>query len=306
MEQLRFDGKVAIVTGAARGLGREYATLLAQRGAAVVVNDLGGELDGSDPRTQPAEDVASEIRANGGQAVANSDSVATEKGAAAIVQCALDAFGGVNIVINNAGVHVVRPFTGITRELYQLHLDVHLGGTFFVTQLAWTQLAATGGSVVNTTSNAILGLPGLGAYGPAKAGIFGLTRTLAIEGREFGIRVNAISPAATTRMVKDGQSSLSLASDVVDNLNAIGPPRYAAAVVAYLAHDSCLCTGEVISAGRGRIRRIVLAETPGIEVDDLSPEYVAASIGEILDDTVLTTQPDGLAYMARAGRTTKE
>jgi NAD(P)-dependent dehydrogenase (short-subunit alcohol dehydrogenase family) len=297
MDELRFDGKVAIVTGAGRGIGREHALMLASRGAAVLVNDLGAELDGSDASPGPASDVVEEIRANGGQAIANGDSVATEAGAVAIVSSALDAFGRLDVVINNAGVQVVRPFLETTFDSLRLHLDVHLGGSFLVTRAAWPHLIASGaGRVVNTTSAASLGLPGYSAYGAAKAALIGLTRTLAVEGRDVGIRVNAVSPMASTRMMVDGSASIAKITDgkAVSAPLAPAPVAFVATVVALLSHDRCPCSGEVFTAGRGRVTRMVFAETRGIRGDDLSVEAIAEQFDRVLDDASLRTMPDGL------------
>jgi NAD(P)-dependent dehydrogenase (short-subunit alcohol dehydrogenase family) len=189
---LRFDGEVAIVTGAGRGLGRCHALELARRGARVVVNDVGGESD-------PAEQVVEEIRAAGGVAVANRDSVAIPAGGERIVQQALDEFGSLAIVVNNAGILRDKAFHNLTPDLVEPVLLVHLTGAFNVTIPAWRHLRAGGyGRVVNTTSaSGLFGNFGQANYGAAKAGLVGLTRSLAVEGRKVGISVNAISPMAT-------------------------------------------------------------------------------------------------------------
>ena len=295
MADIRFDDKVAIVTGAGRGIGREHALLLASRGAAVVVNDPGVELDGSSPDGGPAKSVVEEIRVAGGRAIANTASVATLDGAADIVGTALDEFGRLDVLINNAGVQIVRPFTETTPESQQLHLDVHLTGTWRVTRAAWPHLEAAGqGRIVNTTSTAALGLPGWSAYSSAKAGIIGLTRTLAVEGRDAGIKVNAISPGAATRMASDGQKHL---QDVRINwAPRVTTPGTVAAVAAFLSHVSCPATGEVFYVGRGRLNRMVFAETEGFERDEFDPEAVADVFDSVMSAPVRDILPNHMAW----------
>ena len=205
MADLGFDGKVAIVTGAGGGLGREHALLLAKRGALVVVNDLGGAVDGSGGSETPAEQVVEEIKAAGGEAVADANSVATPEGGEAIVQTAIDAFGRIDIVVNNAGILRDKAFHNMTDDLVQPVLDVHLRGAFNVTRPAWGKMREQGyGRVVNTASSAgIIGNFGQASYGAAKMGLVGLTHVLAIEGAKHNIKANAISPIARTRMTEE-------------------------------------------------------------------------------------------------------
>jgi len=296
--EIRFDDKVAIVTGAGRGIGREHALLLASRGAAVVVNDPGVELDGSSPDGGPAKSVVEEIQAAGGRAITNTASVATLAGASDIVAAAVDEFGRLDILVNNAGVQIVRPFTETTPESQQLHLDVHLTGTWRVTQAAWPHLVAAGqGRIVNTTSTATLGLPGWSAYGAAKAGIIGLTRTLAVEGHAAGIGVNAVSPGTATRMATDGQQHL---QDVRINwAPRVTTPASVAAVAAFLSHVSCPATGEVFYVGRGRLSRIVFAETEGFERDEFDLEAVAEVFDGVMSAPVREILPDHIAWFER-------
>ena len=196
MDELGFDGKVAIVTGAGRGLGKQHALLLASRGARVVVNDTGGSLDGDGTDASLAESVAQEIRDAGGEAVADTHSVATAEGGEAIVQAALEAFDGVDIVVNNAGILRDKTVQNMTPDLLGPVIDVHLKGAFHVTRPAWIKMRDQRyGRVVNTSSNSgILGNFGQTNYGAAKMGLVGLTRVLAAEGARYNIKVNAIAP----------------------------------------------------------------------------------------------------------------
>src|SRR3954468_19283912 len=202
MADLGYDGKVAIITGAGGGLGREHALLLASRGAQVVVNDLGGSVHGDGGDVGPAQQTAKEIEGLGGVAVADTNSVATPAGGAAIVQTALDTFGRVDIVINNAGILRDKAFHNMEPDLLDPVLDVHLKGAFYVTRAAWIKMREQNyGRIVNTSSNSgLLGNFGQANYGAAKMGLVGLTRVLAVEGAKANIKVNAIAPVAFTRM----------------------------------------------------------------------------------------------------------
>jgi NAD(P)-dependent dehydrogenase (short-subunit alcohol dehydrogenase family) len=265
---LTFDGDVAIVTGAGRGLGRCHALELARRGARVVVNDLRGESD-------PAERVVEEIRAAGGVAIANRDNVATAEGGERIVQQALDEFGSVEIVVNNAGILRDKAFHNLTPDLVEPVFLVHLTGAFNVTVPAWRHLrAARYGRVVNTTSaSGLFGNFGQANYGAAKAGLVGLTRSLAVEGRKVGISVNAISPMASTRMTQDllGENGELLA------------PEQVSPVVAFLCHRDCGISGQVISVGGGHVSAVVTSVTRGITERELAAESVRDRLDEIFD-----------------------
>ena len=272
MEPLDFDGRVAIVTGAGGGLGRCHALELARRGASVVVNDLGGAVDGTGASSTAAEHVVDEIRAAGGEAVANADSVSTPEGGAAIVERTLDTYGHVDIVVNNAGILRDAAFKNVTPELLDPVIDVHLKGAFNVLRPAWPLMREQGyGRVVNTTSGSgLFGNFGQSNYGAAKAGLVGLTRVLSIEGARDNVRVNAIAPIAHTRMT----------SGQVDE--AMGP-ELISPLVAYLCHSSCEITGQAYSVGGGRVSRLFLGMTTGITEPGLSAEMIAARIGEIED-----------------------
>jgi len=202
VEQLRFDGRVAVVTGAGRGIGRSHAMLLAARGAKVVVADSGSTLDGSGSSPEPATDAVREIEANGGEAVACCASVADERDATSIVETALERFGRLDVVVNNAGISDKHLFPDLDHEQFRRMMAVHFFGTLYVTKAAWPHLVGAGyGRVVNTTSEGILGAQReLTSYGAAKGAVWALTRNLAAEGVPDGIRVNAVAPRARTRM----------------------------------------------------------------------------------------------------------
>ncbi|MGZ4694474.1 MAG: SDR family oxidoreductase [Acidimicrobiales bacterium] len=273
---LSYDGRVALITGAGGGLGRSHALELARRGARVVVNDLGGAVDGTGSSTSAAEAVVQEIEALGGEVVANADSIATPEGGAAVVQTALDAFGRIDVIINNAGILRDTSFKNMSAEMLDPVLDVHLRGAFNVTRPAWTLMRDQGyGRIVNTTSGAgLFGNFGQANYGAAKMGLVGLTRVLAVEGHKNDIRANVIAPIARTRMTEE------ILGDKADQLD----PELISPLVAYLAHESCDHNGTIYSVGGGRVARVFLGVTPGIVDPELTAESIADSIDQI-DDT---------------------
>ncbi|WP_117000780.1 SDR family oxidoreductase [Desertimonas flava] len=275
MSELGFDGKVAIVTGAGGGLGRQHALLLASRGALVVVNDLGGAVDGTGANVGAAQAVVDEIKAAGGEAVADSNSVATPEGGEAIVKTAVDAFGRVDIVINNAGILRDKTFHNMTPELLDPVIDVHLKGAFNVTKPAWIIMREQGyGRVICTASSAgIFGNFGQTNYGAAKMGLVGFTNVLAVEGAKYNIKANAIAPLAFTRMTED------LLGPIGDKLG----PEFVAPLVTYLAHESCEATGRVFSVGGGRVAEVFIGEAKGYFSPDLTPELVAENWATITD-----------------------
>jgi NAD(P)-dependent dehydrogenase (short-subunit alcohol dehydrogenase family) len=277
MADLGFDGKVAIVTGAGGGLGRSHALELARRGARVVINDLGGSVDGSGHAEGPAAAVVREINDLGGEAVANTDSVASPEGGAAVVTTALDAFGRVDIVVNNAGILRDKSFHNLTPELVDPVIDVHLKGAFNVLRTAWPLMRDQGyGRVVNTSSNSgILGNFGQANYGAAKMGLVGLTRVLAIEGAKYGIKANAIAPIAYTRMTAD------LMPGLEDKLK----PELITPVVVFLAHEDCPVNGEIYSAGGGVVSRFFIGLTQGYVNPELTVEDVRDNLDKIRDET---------------------
>jgi len=252
---IRFDNKVAVITGAGAGLGRCHALLLASRGARVVVNDLGGNPDGTGASESAADVVVKQIREAGGEAVANYDSVSTPEGGAAIIQTALDAYDTVDIVINNAGILRDKSVAKLEPADLAAVLDVHLKGTFFVSQPAFRVMKEKGyGRFVHTTSAAgLFGNFGQANYAAAKMGIVGISNVLAIEGAKANIKSNVIAPMAKTRLTE------SLLGPMADNVM----PEQVSGLVAYLASEACDLTHETFSVGGGRIGRVFMAEVPG-------------------------------------------
>jgi NAD(P)-dependent dehydrogenase (short-subunit alcohol dehydrogenase family) len=273
MPDLGFQDRVAIITGAGGGLGRQHALLLASRGAQIVVNDLGSSVSGEGGSEGPAQAAAKEINDLGGVAVADTNSVATPEGGQAIVQTAVDAFGRVDIVINNAGILRDKAFHNMGPELINPVLDVHLRGAFNVTRPAWIKMREQSyGRVLNTASNAgILGNFGQANYGAAKMGLVGLTRVLAHEGAKYNIKANAIAPVAGTRMTSDLLGALAEKLD----------PALVSPIAAWLVHEDCPVTGEVYSAAGGRIARFFIGLTPGYYNPDLTLEDVRDHFDEI-------------------------
>lgn len=292
MPDIGFDGKVAIITGAGGGLGRSHALLLAQRGARVVVNDLGGSVSGEGADKGPAEKVAQEIRDAGGEAISDGNSVSTPEGGEAIVKTALDNFGQIDIVVNNAGILRDKTFHNLTSDLLEPVIDVHLKGAFYVTRPAWLKMREQGyGRVINTSSNSgIIGNFGQSNYGAAKMGLVGFTRVLAAEGAKYNIKVNAIAPIARTRMTEE------LMGAAVAKLD----PEFVSPVVAWLAHQDCPVTGEVYTVGGGRVGRFFVGMTKGFYKADLNVEDVRDHWTEIRDETdysVPTTPTDEFALL---------
>jgi NAD(P)-dependent dehydrogenase (short-subunit alcohol dehydrogenase family) len=269
--EIRFDGRVAIVTGSGGGLGRAYATELARRGAKVVVNDIGGDPLGKNPSAGPAAETAARLRELGGEAIANTDTVATPEGGAAIVQTALDTWGRVDVIVNNAGVVPSGQSIGTApKEEWDRVVDVHLGGAVNVLRAAWPAMAEAGyGRVVNISSSSAFGMPMVLAYGTAKSALVGLTKIVAVEGADLGIKVNALMPTAMTRMTDNwfGPAMDQLLELSPGTYSAAFPPERVAPAVALLAHEDVPCSGEVFAAGGGRMTRIVYAETEGARAD---------------------------------------
>ena len=256
MAELGFDGRVAIITGAGGGLGREHALLLASRGALVVVNDIGGAVDGTGGDAGPAQRVVDEIKAAGGEAVADTNSVATPEGGQAIVQTALDAFGKIDIVVNNAGILRDKSFHNMTPDLVNAVIDVHLRGAFYVTQPAWVHMREQqyGRVIVTASSAGLLGNFGQANYGAAKMGLVGLAHVLAQEGARANIKANVVAPTAGTRMTRE-----IFGDELADKL----APGLVSPVVAWLAHEDCPVSGHTYSVGGGRVARVFVGEGPG-------------------------------------------
>ena len=298
MTELRFDGRTAIVTGAGGNpsIGRAHALLLAARGANVVVNDIGRTVAPGYAGTASAEAVVSEIHAAGGNAVADTNSVATEEGAAALVQTAIDVFGGVDILVNNAGISIAASFDEITARDIRQHIDINLMGTIWTCRAAWSHMKARGyGRIVNTSSGAFSGAPLLVAYSASKGGVFSFSRALAGEGEPYGIKVNALNPGAFTRMVAAQQNE---SSPMYQLCKTSLPAELVAPVAAFLSHESCPVTGDTITSVGGLVNRVYLAETAGFSENPLSLETVAARWSEVIADT----PDDALAVGANDAR----
>jgi NAD(P)-dependent dehydrogenase (short-subunit alcohol dehydrogenase family) len=291
MTELRFDGRTAIVTGAGGnpGLGRSHALLLAARGARVVVNDV-GELPAAMGYAgeASAEAVAEEIRARGGQAVADVHSVADPDGAAAIVDTAMSAFGSADILVNNAGICRVVSFEEMTPADFRETIEINLMGTVQVCRAAWPHMKRAGyGRIVNVSSGSMTGLAWQTAYAAAKGGVFSFTRALAAEGAEIGIKANTVLPWALTRMVHAAQAADS--SFIAAARSGI-PPEIVSPTVAFLAHEIVPFTGEAIESIGGHVRRFYLARSPGFADRAMTPETLAERWQDLLAGTA-----DGLS-----------
>lgn len=284
MDQLRFDGQAAIVTGAGGNpsLGRAHALLLASRGANVVVNDIGSDPEMRHyPGSASAEAVAEEIRAAGGKAVANTNSVASVEGAEAIIRTAIDAFGAVDILINNAAISISAPFDEMTPRDYQRHIDINLMGPLWCARAVWPHMKQRGyGRIVNVTSSSMTGFANQAAYGASKGGLWSLTRSLASEGAGLGIKVNAVSPGAFTRLAV---SSLEDDSPLLQNAKENLPAELSSPAVAFLAHESCPVTGECIDSVGGLVQRSFIGRTGGIVDPQLTIEAVAENWDRIMN-----------------------
>ncbi len=280
-EELQFDGRVAIVTGAGGGLGREYAFALAARGARVVVNDYGGSVDGRGGSPDMAEAVAEEIRSRGGEAIADAHSVIPSEGGESIVQTALKNWGRVDAIVNNAGIVGGGSFAEQEDELLDRTLATHLRGAFSVTRPAWRKMVEQGyGRIVNISSGSVFGTPGSASYPSAKGGMIGLTRSLATEGAAHGIKANAVMPVAYTRM-----TAMIEDDEFRDFLKLHFPPERVAPLVTWLCHEELPCTGQIFTAGGRRVARVFLGVTPGFVAEDLTPEALRDHFDEVLDPT---------------------
>ncbi|HSW15320.1 MAG TPA: SDR family NAD(P)-dependent oxidoreductase [Solimonas sp.] len=275
MAELRYDNRVAVITGAGRGLGRAYALLLASRGAKVVVNDPGVSLKGDGTDADPAQEVVDEIKAAGGEAVACKDSVATSAGGQAIIQTALDHFGRIDILIHNAGNVRRAALKEMGDEDFNAVLDVHLRGAFHVLRPAFALMCKAGyGRIVLTSSvSGIYGNHNVANYATSKTGMIGLCNVAALEGAAEGVKCNIIAPGAVTRMAEGLDTS------------AYPPmgPELVAPVVGWLSHESCSVTGEILSSMAGRVSKIYIAETPGVYQPSWTVEQVGEQIAAIGD-----------------------
>jgi NAD(P)-dependent dehydrogenase (short-subunit alcohol dehydrogenase family) len=276
---IRFDNRVAIVTGSGAGLGRQHALLLASRGAKVVVNDPGGAVDGSGGAHAVADHVVAEIKAAGGEAVASYDSVADEKSAQRIVDTAINAYGRLDILVNNAGILRDKSFNNLGMDDFELVVQVHLMGTVYCTKAAWPIMRAQkyGRVVVTTSGSGTVGNFGQSNYGAAKMGVAGLINCLRFEGAKYNILCNAISPSALTRMTE----SL-LPPDMAQYMK----PELVSPAVAWLCSEECDANGEIIAATAGGYARVQYFVTEGVQFDPLEPvtiEMVQGALGKIRD-----------------------
>jgi len=278
MADIRFDGKVAVVTGAGGGLGRSHALLLAGRGAKVVVNDLGGAADGSGSGSAMADQVVQEIKAAGGEAVPNYDSVSTMEGGANIIKTAMDAFGRVDIVINNAGILRDVSFLKMEEDSWDIIFAVHVKGAFCVTKAAWPIMREQQfGRIIMTSSAAgIYGNFGQANYSSAKMALIGLGQTLAIEGKKYNIRANTIAPIADSRL-----TATVLPEDIRMKLR----PEYVSPLVAYLCSEACEESGSLFEVGAGSIFHLKWYRSAGLSLkaDEVTIENIAENFGKITD-----------------------
>jgi NAD(P)-dependent dehydrogenase (short-subunit alcohol dehydrogenase family) len=273
MAELRFDNRVAVITGAARGLGRSYALLLGSKGAKVVVNDPGGGVHGEKGDASPAEKVVQEIKAAGGEAVACIESLATPKGGAAIIKAATDRYGRIDILIHSAGITRTASVKEMTQEDFDAVVNVHQTGAFHVVRPAFPLMCKAGyGRIVLTSSICgVYGCYGNVNYGTAKTGLIGLSNILALEGAAEGVKSNIILPAAVTRMTGEWDTSAY-------------PPmttEQVAPAVAWLSHESCSISGEMIVAMAGRIAKAFVGETRGVYRPSWTVDDVAAQMDAI-------------------------
>jgi NAD(P)-dependent dehydrogenase (short-subunit alcohol dehydrogenase family) len=281
MSEIRYDGRVAVITGAGGGLGKTYARMLASRGASVVINDLGGASDGTGGGTSMADQTVKEINEAGGKAVANYDSVATPEGGAGIIQTAVDNFGKVDIVINNAGILRDKSFAKLEPQHLEAVIDVHLKGAFYVTQPAFRVMKENSyGRIIFASSGAgIFGNFGQTNYGAAKMGLVGLSNVLAVEGAKSNIKCNVIAPIAKTRLTEQLLGGM---SDALD-------PKFVTPLVAYLSSEDCELTHEVFDVGGGRYARIFV----GLGKGWTTAKGKVPSVEDIADNMEAIRNTDG-------------
>jgi len=306
MSGLRLDGRVAVVTGAGRGIGRAYALLLGKLGAKVVVNDLGGSTLGTGGDEGPADEVAKQIEAAGGAAVANYADVSTVEGGKSVIATAVERFGGIDIVVNNAGNMVWASLPEATIETIDAHWAVHVRGSFNTLHAAWPYfLEKDYGRAILTTSVGMFGLMDNIGYAIAKASMIGMAKSLTVGRKDANINVNCIAPNALTRLAartEEEQAQLDPPSAVMDSDNV-------APMVAYLAHESCQVSGEVYVAGAGRFARLFVGVTPGYlhpgltgaTVDDVAANWAAINdeAGYYVPSTLMDWAGHYLSHLSR-------
>ena len=287
MANVTFENKTVIVTGAGNGLGKSYALEFGKRGANVVVNDLGGAVDGSGSGNTAADDVVDEIKNNGGNAVSNYDAVSSKEGGESIVNSAIESFGGVHAVVNNGGILRDKSFAKLSEEEFNAVIDVHLKGTFFVCQPAFTHMKDNGyGRFVNVASpSGLFGNFGQANYAAAKMGIVGLTNIIAIEGEKYNIKANVLAPNATTRMTEDIFG---------EDFGKLFKVEQVTPLVVYLASEACDTTHQIFSAGAGRYARIGINTHKGYVNPEATPEDISDNI-----ETISTIE-DGIYPMNNA------
>ncbi len=279
----QLDGKVAIVTGAGGGLGRAHALLLAQEGASVVVNDLGGDRHGGGGGTSMADGVVDEIKAAGGSAVAHYGSVTNDEDAAGMVQCAVDTFGRLDILINNAGILRDKSFKNMSDDEWDIVIDVHLRGTYLVTKHAWQRMLeqGEGGRIVMTSSTSgLIGNFGQTNYGAAKAGIAGFMRVLALEGMKYGITVNVLAPAALSRMTED------IMPDAPNLSERLAPEKVSPTVVWLCTDEAAKVTGRQFCVSGNRTTLLSWRVDVIAEKDALDQPWSVAEIGEAMEASI--------------------
>jgi NAD(P)-dependent dehydrogenase (short-subunit alcohol dehydrogenase family) len=288
MADIRFDGKVAIVTGAGGGLGRQHALELARRGAKVVVNDLGGSVDGSGGSSAAADAVVAEIKAAGGEAIANGSSVTDDAGVALMIKQAMDTWGRIDILIANAGILRDKSFSKMELADFELVLNVHLLGTVKPVKAVWEIMKAQnyGRIVVTTSSSGLYGNFGQSNYGAAKLGIIGFMNTIKLEGQKNNIHINAISPVAATRMTEN-----LMPAEVLEKLK----PEYVTPGVVYLASEEAP-TGAILTAGAGAFALSRIYETEGVYLGE-----GGLSVEEVRDNWAKISDPEGQQAYVNGG-----
>jgi NAD(P)-dependent dehydrogenase (short-subunit alcohol dehydrogenase family) len=273
-----------VITGAGRGLGRAQALLLAERGAKVVVNDLGSAIDGSSASSGPAQEVVDQIKANGGEAIANFDDVSKDAGVRTLVQDAVDAYGGIDILVGNAGMtmHGADPAT-LSPDMFDKYLDLMVSGLGLLVAAAWPYLKASGeGRIVLTSSSGgVFGLNANAYYGAAKGGVIGLLRCLALDGKACGIKVNALCPLGATRLFAGFTDNEEFNTWFTDRAR----PEYVAPIVGYLSHRDCVPTGRAFLAGLGHVSEIFTGLTPGWSSPGHDIEDIRDNFDQITDRT---------------------